>query len=185
MLSKNTSKMTNTGNSYIPRQSVESSIILDTSTINDIHQFQIILLGDIAVGKSCILRRYIDDSFIPDYYCTLAVDSNCKVQTVDNAIAKLILWDTCGEEKYRARQFYTKCDGIILVFDLTKIDTFNNLEYWFSDIEKNTQDNPVIAVVGNKNDLKEKIVINSDEFKNYMNNKDCFLYYREKEGYDN
>ena len=103
MLSKNTSKMTNTGNSYIPRQSVESSIILDTSTINDIHQFQIILLGDIAVGKSCILRRYIDDSFIPDYYCTLAVDSNCKVQTVDNAIAKLILWDTCGEEKYRAR----------------------------------------------------------------------------------
>ena len=59
------------------------------------------------------------------------------------------------------------------------------MEYWFSDIEKNTQDNPVIAVVGNKNDLKEKIVINSDEFKNYMNNKDCFLYYREKEGYDN
>ena len=171
--------MTSQRSSYIPRPSIESSTALDRSSINDIHQFQLILLGDIAVGKSSLLRRYIDDSFTSEYFCTVGVEYNVKTQSVDNSIADFRIWDTCGEEKYRAitRQYYAKCDGIILVFDLTNKESFNNLEFWFADIKTNAPEDPVIAVVGNKKDLNGSIKLDSNDIKGYLSKKDCNLYY--------
>ena len=82
--------MTSQRSSYIPRPSIESSTALDRSSINDIHQFQLILLGDIAVGKSSLLRRYIDDSFTSEYFCTVGVEYNVKTQSVDNSIPVVV-----------------------------------------------------------------------------------------------
>ena len=82
--------------------------------------------------------------------------------------AKLNIWDTCGDEKYRAitRQYYRETNGIILVYDLTSRESFESVASWADEIRNNAPDDSVIILVGNKNDLYKERVVNYQEGKN-------------------
>lgn len=132
------------------------------------YQFKIILLGTIAVGKTAILTRYISNLFEEEHKCTLRVESKSKIINMnDKEQAKLNIWDTCGDEKFRAitRQYYNDANGILLVYDVTNRQSFDDIILWEKEIKNNAPENAVLILVGNKTDNKSKRVITNQEGK--------------------
>lgn len=119
--------------------------------------FKIVLLGDSCVGKSCVLVRFADDDFIENYSATIGVDFRFRSLTLQQRKIKLQIWDTAGQERYRTitNAYYKGAEGIILVFDLFKRQSFINLDAWLKEVEKHGKTDVEIVVIANKNDIVE------------------------------
>ena len=116
---------------------------------------KIVIVGDSGVGKSCLMRRYCDDSFNEYLSSTIGVDFRTKLIEINDAIFKLYIWDSAGQEKFRyVRTLYYKgADIVLLVFDLTNAATFWRLEDWMTEINTAIPNgNHKIILVGNKCD---------------------------------
>ena len=123
-------------------------------------EYKIILVGDSGVGKTSILKKFINNEFNEDIKCTINIDFFSKSIKIDkNLYTNLKIYDTAGQEKYRAliKKYYQGTDGIILVFDLTNENSFNKLKSWINEISENTEKAQII-LVGNKADLIERKV---------------------------
>ena len=144
-----------------------NSFLIDKSNLNKTsYSIKIILLGDVAVGKTAILNRYIDGKFDENYSCTINVQSRKKqISFNEDIFLEMSIWDTCGEEKFRAltRQYYRDSNGILLVFDLSCNKTFLNLEKWIKEIKEVAPKNIITLLVGNKVDLKREVKENDVE----------------------
>ena len=133
------------------------------------YEFKILLLGSIAVGKTAILSRYIKNEFLDIHKCTIKCDFQLKVVNVNNTTqAKLSIWDTCGDEKFRAitRQYYNDAHGILLIYDISNRDTFDDIEKWVEDIKNSAPADCAIFLIGNKSDLIDKRQVTYQEGKN-------------------
>lgn len=122
-------------------------------------QFKIILLGDSGVGKTSIINQYIKNEFSDELPATVGVEFQPKYITVNGERIKLGIWDTAGQEKFRtlARQFYRNVDGVVMVYDITRVESLNNIdEYWIQQLQENATNSYQIILVGNKSDLKDK-----------------------------
>ena len=140
----------------------------------DIFNFKIILLGDIAVGKTSILSRFCTNTYSSDYKCSIGVEFKVKSLNVDQStIAVLKIWDTCGDERFRAvtRQYYKESKGVILVFDLTNKESFKKLDFWIEDVRVNSPEEASIVLVGNKSDLVDQRKITQKEIADFANKK--------------
>ncbi len=117
--------------------------------------FKILLLGDGGVGKTSLLRRFIDNIFDPDYQSTIGVQFMTRVVKFDNRNVKLVIWDIAGQSKHTTYRhlYYKAANGIILVYDITRPETFYNLPRWVEDAQKSVDPTVRIAVLGNKSDL--------------------------------
>lgn len=139
----------------------------------NVYEFKIILLGDVAVGKTSIMNRFIDNTYNSSYYCTIGVDFKVKSLKISNTTsANLKIWDTCGQEKFRSitRQYYSNTNGICLVYDLTNKNSFEKLDNWIQDIKNIGLEDILIFIVGNKLDSSERKMYLSDEAKRYAKN---------------
>ena len=121
--------------------------------------FKIIIIGDSCVGKTSLARRFVNNSFIESYKSTIGIDFLSKVIKINNKKINLQIWDTAGNERFHAMSpsFYRGADGCIIVFDLTNMLSFKNLENWIDEflLTTCTQDPesfPFI-IIGNKSDL--------------------------------
>ena len=135
------------------------------------YKFNIILIGDISVGKTSLLNRFIGIPFSENYRCTLSVNFKKKSILLDPySAAELIIWDTCGQEKYRGitRQYYKNANGIALLFDINDKKTFDNLSYWIEDISNFANKNISLIIVGNKSDLEKNV--SNEELKLFLDN---------------
>ena len=134
--------------------------------------FKIILIGDISVGKSSIIKRYINNSFNSEYFCTIGTELSKKTVIIgENKKVNLFIWDTCGQEKFRSvtRQYYIDSQGIILVFDLTNKNSFNDLQSWYDEaINYINNKNCIFFLFGNKSDEKNKKQVSKIDIKNFM-----------------
>ena len=130
----------------------------------------IITLGESSVGKSSIINRYVENNFDYNFVSTLGVDFRKKNININGEDIRLKIWDTAGQEKFRSiqKQYYRNSDGILLVFDVTKFETFNVLEEWINSIKNQTSNDIIVVLVGNKIDLNNK-VISDDDIKNFAN----------------
>ena len=123
--------------------------------------FKIILLGDSNVGKTSIFNRFLENTFNETYECTVQAEYKYKAIFPDlNTEVKLHIWDTSGSEKYKSitQQYYRDAHGIILIFDVCNRNSFNNLNNWISEIKNNCLSECQVIIVGNKNDIKDRIV---------------------------
>lgn len=140
--------------------------LIDSSKVY--YRFKFILLGDVSVGKTCIATKFINNTFQENYVCTVGVEFKVKTLNLTaNTIVDLQVWDTCGQEKYRTltRQYYRDANGIMLIFDLTNPNSFNEVENWIGEIRNNfpTKGEISILLIGNKSDLiSERKISNSD-----------------------
>ena len=128
--------------------------------------FKILLLGDSSVGKTCFLLRYSDDTFTENHISTIGLDYRFKLVNLENdKKVKLQIWDTAGQDRFRAitKNYYKGAHGIILIYDVTNITTFNNIKSWVSQIRENTTEKIKIALVGNKIDEEDLRKISFDE----------------------
>jgi Ras-related protein Rab-1A len=131
------------------------------------HIFKILLIGDSGVGKTCMLLKFIDDTFNDWCTSTIGVDFKIKTITTNEKYVRLQLWDTTGLERFRSitKGYYRNSHGIIIVFDLTSMESFNNLVKWMNDVNKykddyKTDPHPYVILVGMKSDLVEKRKVN-------------------------
>ncbi|XP_072318049.1 ras-related protein Rab-18 [Eucyclogobius newberryi] len=118
---------------------------------------KILIIGESGVGKSSLLLRFTDDTFDPEQTATIGVDFKVKTITVDGNKAKLAIWDTAGQERFRTLtpSYYRGAQGVILVYDVTRRETFTKLENWLNELETYcTRNDLVKMLVGNKIDQK-------------------------------
>ena len=146
--------------SYLNDSKFKSSLFQKDASKKIIMCFKIILLGDVSVGKTAIMNRYMYGQYNNEYECTINPQSRIKEYQIDeDIIAKITIWDTCGEEKFKAltRQYYRDTNGILLIFDLCNRDTFLNLNNWLNEINEIAPKEVSIVIVGNKVDMKREV----------------------------
>uniref|UniRef100_A0A8C0E4C6 Ras-related protein Rab-2A n=1 Tax=Balaenoptera musculus TaxID=9771 RepID=A0A8C0E4C6_BALMU len=117
--------------------------------------FKYIIIGDTGVGKSCLLLQFTDKRFQPVHDLTIGVEFGARMITIDGKQIKLQIWDTAGQESFRSitRSYYRGAAGALLVYDITRRDTFNHLTTWLEDARQHSNSNMVIMLIGNKRHL--------------------------------
>jgi len=127
--------------------------------------FKYIIIGDMGVGKSCLLHQFTDHKFVPDSPHTIGVEFGTRIIDVNGKKIKLQVWDTAGQERFRAviRSYYRGAAGALLVYDTTRRATYNHLTSWLTDARNLTHPNTVIMLVGNKKDLEDQRDVSFEE----------------------
>ena len=138
---------------------------------------KLVLLGDSGVGKTSIVTQYVSGTAPDNVNPTIGAAFVTKDVNIDGQQLELLIWDTAGQEVYRglAPMYYRSALIAIIVFDVTKAESFDSVSYWIKELKTNVEESIVILVCGNKIDLEEKRVI---EFQsaNSMANENGALY---------
>ncbi|KAI3882288.1 hypothetical protein MKW92_019284 [Papaver armeniacum] len=129
--------------------------------------FKLLLIGDSSVGKSCLLLRFSDDSFVESHISTIGVDFKISTLELEGKTVKLQIWDTAGQERFRTitSSYYRGAHGIIIVYDVTEKESFDNVKQWLSEIDRYANDTVCKLLVGNKCDLVEEKVVETETAK--------------------
>ena len=128
--------------------------------------YKILLLGDSSVGKTCFLMRYADNTFQEIHMSTIGLDYKLKnVQLDDGKMVKIQIWDTAGQDRFRSitKNYYKGAHGIILLYDVTSLKTFENVKNWVSQIKEEVSDKVTIILVGNKIDNVQNRKVTTEE----------------------
>ena len=123
------------------------------------NHFKILILGDHAVGKSCFIIRYTDDTFQDVYLSTIGMDCKYKDINLENGKSiRLQIWDTAGQDRFRSltKNLYKGASGIILIYDISQRKTFDNVKGWIESIKEEVSSKVLIVLVGNKIDKIEE-----------------------------
>ena len=125
----------------------------------DEQPLKILVIGESAVGKSCLLLRYTDNKFQETFMTTIGVDFKTKYIDIDGNHVKLQIWDTAGQEKFRSitKAYYRGAHGILVVFDISRRDTFNQTRMWIDSIKEASSDSIDVILIGNKCDLERAV----------------------------
>ncbi|KRZ66777.1 Ras-related protein Rab-11A, partial [Trichinella papuae] len=131
--------------------------------------FKVVLIGDSGVGKSNLLSRFTRNEFNLESKTTIGVEFATRSIQVDGKTIKAQIWDTAGQERYRAitSAYYRGAVGALLVYDIAKHVTYENVERWLKELRDHADQNIVIMLVGNKSDLRHLRAVPSDEAKAY------------------
>ncbi|CAD6334195.1 unnamed protein product [Miscanthus lutarioriparius] len=129
--------------------------------------FKMVLIGDSGVGKSNILSRFTRNHFSLDSKSTIGVEFATKSLQMDGKTIKAQIWDTAGQERYRAitSAYYRGAVGALLVYDITKRQSFDNVHRWLRELRDHADSSIVIMMIGNKSDLTHLRAISEDEGK--------------------
>ena len=123
--------------------------------------FKILTIGESGVGKTCILRRFVENKFLKNHLATIGIDFKTKTLTINNQEIKLKIWDTAGQERFRniTTQYYKGADGIVLVYDVTDEASYEKIKDWMDQILSNTQKEDIgLVLLGNKCDMEPRNV---------------------------
>ncbi|KAJ4886676.1 Ras-related protein RABA1g [Raphanus sativus] len=138
-----------------------------TYTADDDYDFlyKVVLIGDSGVGKSNLLSRFTRNEFSLESKSTIGVEFATRTIHVDDKIVKAQIWDTAGQERYRAitSAYYRGALGALLVYDVTRHVTFENVERWLKELRDHTDANIVIMLVGNKADLRHLRAVSTED----------------------
>ena len=124
---------------------------------------QLLIIGDSTVGKTSILSRFTNGIFNSNYLATVGLDSFTKDEIIDDKTVRIKIWDTAGQERYKSltKGFFRNAEGVMLVYDVTNSETYENLKFWLQSIKNNTSPDmgeiPII-LIGNKIDCENREV---------------------------
>ena len=129
--------------------------------------FKMILIGDSGVGKTNILSRYINNTFSETTKSTVGVELGTKVEEFNNTKIKVQIWDTAGQERYKSitKTYYKGAKGALIVYDITKKESFQNIDKWIQDLKEFGEEDASILIIGNKSDLEDKREVTTEEVK--------------------
>ncbi|KAJ8765239.1 hypothetical protein K2173_011919 [Erythroxylum novogranatense] len=127
--------------------------------------FKLVLIGDSGVGKSNLLSRFARNEFSLESKSTIGVEFATRSIHVQDKVIKAQIWDTAGQERYRAitSAYYRGAVGALLVYDVTRHVTFENVERWLKELRDHTDANVVIMLVGNKADLRHLRAVSTED----------------------
>ncbi|KAK0708991.1 putative GTP-binding protein Drab11 [Lasiosphaeria miniovina] len=131
--------------------------------------FKVVLIGDSGVGKSNLLSRFTRNEFNLDSKSTIGVEFATRSIQVDDKTIKAQIWDTAGQERYRAitSAYYRGAVGALLVYDISKASTYDNVSRWLKELRDHADTNIVIMLVGNKSDQRHLRAVPTEDAKNF------------------
>ena len=134
------------------------------------YRFKILLLGDSAVGKTTLVNKFIQGKFSADYKMTIGVDIMTKTLNIDGTEVVLSIWDIAGQDRFRSFRsvFYRGASGALVVFDLTRLSSFQNLDRWVSELLEFVGRRIPLVFIGNKADLANMRMVKDSEAINYV-----------------
>lgn len=134
-----------------------------------VHHFKLVLLGDTAVGKSCLVVRFVRDEFFEFQEPTIGAAFLTQTVQLDESTVKFEIWDTAGQERYRslAPMYYRGAAAAIVVYDITNPDSFTGAKSWVKELQRRGDPNVVIALAGNKADLDSRRKVEFEEANAY------------------
>jgi len=146
---------------------------MSTATEYD-YLFKLLLIGDSGVGKSCLLLRFADHTYTESYISTIGVDFKIRTIELDGKTIKLQIWDTAGQERFRTitSSYYRGAHGIIVVYDVTDMESYNNVKQWLNEIDRYACENVNKLLVGNKCDLVTKKAVDFETAKDFADKLD-------------
>ncbi|XP_029548570.1 ras-related protein Rab-43 [Salmo trutta] len=120
--------------------------------------FKIVLVGDVGVGKTCVVQRFKSGNFMERQGNTIGVDFTMKTMDIQGKRVKLQIWDTAGQERFRTitQSYYRSTNGAVIAYDITKRGTFMAVPKWMEDVKKYGGSNIVPLLIGNKSDLVDQ-----------------------------
>jgi len=126
----------------------------------EIDNYKVVLIGESGVGKTCILAKFINNSFDPETITSSRSQYTQKnVELQDGKKIIFHFWDTAGQEKYRSltKIFYKDAHVVVLVYDITNLKSFKEMkDYWYDQVVNYGKENVIFAIAANKNDLEDK-----------------------------
>ncbi|OEL16398.1 Ras-related protein RABA2a [Dichanthelium oligosanthes] len=131
--------------------------------------FKVVLIGDSGVGKSNLLSRFTRNEFCLESKSTIGVEFATRTLHVEGKIIKAQIWDTAGQERYRAitSAYYRGALGAVLVYDVSKPTTFENISRWLKELRDHADSNIRIMLVGNKTDLRHLRAVATEDAQNF------------------
>ena len=129
------------------------------------YSIKLLVLGDLSVGKSSFIYRFTEGTFNADSTTTTGIDLKTKDLIIDNKKIRIQIWDTAGEEKFKSitQNLLLRVQGIIILFDITNKESFNNLILWIKTIQEQCGKNLPILIAGNKKDLENNRLVKKEE----------------------
>jgi Ras-related protein Rab-11A len=127
--------------------------------------YKIVLVGDWGVGKTNILSRYTWGEFMLGSPGTIGVQFSTKTIVIKDTPVKIQVWDTAGQDKYRAvtSAYYRGAHGAMIVYDITRLDTFKRLDIWLKELKDYVRDDCVVILIGNKADLAHLVEVKKED----------------------
>lgn len=127
--------------------------------------FKLLLIGDSGVGKTSILFKFSEDTFSPAFISTIGIDFKIRTIEVDGKKIKLQVWDTAGQERFRTitTAYYRGAMGIMLVYDVSNLKSFENISNWIRNIEMHATQDVELMILGNKCDIADKRQVSKEK----------------------
>lgn len=139
--------------------------------------FKVVLIGDSAVGKSQLLARFARNEFSLDSKATIGVEFQTRTLNIDHKTIKAQIWDTAGQERYRAvtSAYYRGAVGAMLVYDMTKRQSFDHVARWLEELRGHADKNIVVMLIGNKSDLSTLRAVSTEDAKEFAQRENLFF----------
>ena len=150
--------------------------------MSEIESFKVVLVGESGVGKTSIITQFIDQTFQEDQQSTTGGTFSTKSVVCDNGkTLKFEIWDTAGQERYRSltKMFYKDANAAVLVYDITRKDSFEELQnYWSQQIKESSPPNIILAIAANKSDLISQEAVEEEKAREFANELGAILFLR-------
>ena len=141
--------------------------------MSEVESFKVVLVGESGVGKTSIITQFIDQTFQEDQQSTTGGTFSTKSVICDNGkTLKFEIWDTAGQERYRSltKMFYKDANAAVLVYDITRKDSFEELQnYWSQQIKESSPPNIILAIAANKSDLINQEAVEEEKAREFAN----------------
>ncbi|KAL4362931.1 hypothetical protein GQ457_04G030460 [Hibiscus cannabinus] len=139
--------------------------------------YKVVVIGDSAVGKTQILSRFTKNEFCFDSKSTIGVEFQTRTVTIKNKLVKAQIWDTAGQERYRAvtSAYYRGALGAMLVYDITKRQTFDHVARWVEELRAHADNSIVIMLIGNKADLVDHRAVPTEDAVEFAEDQGLFF----------
>jgi len=141
----------------------------ESYSIDDLMKLKLIVVGNQGTGKSCILNRFVNETFEENYQATIGLDFQSKNVTIHDQDVRLILYDTAGQEKFRSLipMYIREAQIILLIYDITDRESFDSMPKWIQEVLQVKNSEAVFVLIGNKIDLEDKRQISFEEGKKF------------------
>ena len=137
----------------------------DGLPVEDLLKLKLIVVGNQGTGKSCILNRFVNETFDENYQATIGLDFQSKNVAIHDQDVRLILYDTAGQEKFRSLipMYIREAQIILLIYDISDKDSFDSIPKWIQEVLDIKNSEAVFALIGNKNDLEKERKVTFEE----------------------
>ena len=138
-------------------------------SVEDLIKLKLIVVGNQGTGKSCILNRFVNETFEENYEATIGLDFQSKNITIHDQDVRLIIYDTAGQEKFRSLipMYIREAQIILFIYDISDEESFNSIPKWIQEVKEVLKEEVVFALIGNKIDLESQRKVSFEDGKKF------------------